>query len=545
MEELVVWLIRIAKFAVLLGILIFVHELGHFLLARRFGVYIKKFFLGFDIGGLKIFSFQGKETEYGIGILPLGGYVKMAGQEDLPPGDDEAREQLEEEDRDIPPERRFDRKPLHQRAAIVFAGPLMNLILGLVVFILIAMIGIQVPLDEDGPLVGEVEPGLPASAAGLQPGDRIAAIAGERIKDWRELNWKMMVSDPGTELAITVERDGEKREVQVTPEKFRGASYPRIGISSGGKVSIWNIQTDSPAFQAGLRVKDIITSINGTPVFSPGYIHPFDDLLSGYEKSTAIVDIYRPETEESLALEIPIYRENHIPGLLLDGNQVASVNQRASTAVQELKKGDRVVAIDGETMPPEQIAEKIQSVPPGSEIGLTIKRPGWMFFKPAARFLVRAKVSPVSSIEGINPVITGETKRIRYSGLKAVTVGAGMALDSIKQMFGVFYMMIVGKIETSEVAGPVMIFQITSQVHGLADLLVLLALISINLGIINLFPFPVLDGGHLLFLSLESIIRRPLSPRFLSIAQQLGLAMIAVLFLLITYNDILRVLGYR
>jgi len=82
-------IINVAKFIVLLGILIFVHELGHFLLARRYGVYVKKFFLGFDIGGLKIFSFKGRETEYGIGILPLGGYVKMAGQEDVPPGDEE------------------------------------------------------------------------------------------------------------------------------------------------------------------------------------------------------------------------------------------------------------------------------------------------------------------------------------------------------------------------------------------------------------------------------------------------------------------------
>ncbi len=95
MEDMIVWIVKIAKFIIILGILIFVHELGHFLVARRAGVYIKKFFLGFDIGGLKFFRFKGKETEYGIGILPLGGYVKMAGQEDLPSGDEEAREKLE------------------------------------------------------------------------------------------------------------------------------------------------------------------------------------------------------------------------------------------------------------------------------------------------------------------------------------------------------------------------------------------------------------------------------------------------------------------
>ena len=125
--------ISLFKFGVVLGVLIFVHELGHFLVARWTGVYVKKFFLGFDIGGLKIFSWKGKETEYGIRVLPLGGYVKMVGQEDLPESEEKKKEKEKEEDEDadIPPDRRFDKKPLYQRAAIVLAGPLMNLLLGL------------------------------------------------------------------------------------------------------------------------------------------------------------------------------------------------------------------------------------------------------------------------------------------------------------------------------------------------------------------------------------------------------------------------------
>jgi len=192
----------------------------------------------------------------------------------------------------------------------------------------------------------------------------------------------------------------------------------------------------------------------------------------------------------------------------------------------------------------EKIAERIQAAADGTILELDVQRAGWMFFKPSARFTVRAVVSAIPAIEGVRFVQLQEVDLVRYSGLKAIAVGARMAVESVEKMISVFYMMIIGRVETSEISGPVGIFNITSRIHGLTNLLSLLALISINLGIINLLPLPVLDGGHLLFFFLEAIIRRPLSPRFLMVTQQVGLALIAVLVLLITYNDILRVLGY-
>ena len=539
MEDIVVWIVKIAKFIIILGILIFVHELGHFLVARRVGVYIKKFFLGFDIGGLKLFRFKGKETEYGIGILPLGGYVRMAGQEDLPPGDEEAREKLEEEEKDIPPERRFDRKPLHQRAAIVIAGPLMNLILGLLVFIVVAMIGVQVPRDTSGSLIGSVEKGLPAEKAGLRSGDRIVEIDGEQIEGWNALNWKIRFTEPGEELGITLLRDGKRISAQVRPEKFRGANYPRIGIASGGKVVVWEIRADAPAARAGLQVGDIITTVNGRPVISTS----IKEMIGDQTGDVVAASVYRPGTDETLQLDLPIYSKI-IPGLALDGNRVWGVNYQAGDEVQLLRKGDQVMAIDGEEITPEEVAAKIGAVPDGAIIKLDVQRAGWMFFKPSTRFTIRAAVSTVPAIEGTILGQLRDTDLVRYSGMKAITVGAGMAVESVEKMVSIFYWMIVGRIDASEVSGPVGIFNITSQVHGLSNLLSLLALISINLGIINLLPLPVLDGGHLLFFLIEAIIRRPLSTRFMLVAQHVGLVAIAALFLLVTYNDILRVLGY-
>ncbi|MFH1039151.1 MAG: RIP metalloprotease RseP [PVC group bacterium] len=540
MDEIVVWLISIAKFGVMLGILIFVHELGHFLVARRFGVYIKKFFLGFDIGGLKLFSYKGRETEYGIGILPLGGYVKMAGQEDLPPGDEEAREKLENEDRDIPPERRFDRRPLPQRAAIVFAGPLMNLILGLVVFILVAMIGIEVPRYLSEPLVGLVEKGLPAEAAGVQPGDRILAVGGRKIEDWPALRWELRLVRSGEEVPITLEREGERLTVMVRPEIVRGTGYPRIGILPGGEAVVWAIQSVSPAAAAGLRVGDIIVSVDGVPLYCPF----LDEIIGDQPAGTVAGLIRRPETGETLHLDLPTFSVSMIPGLYLDRDRVLNVDYQAEGEVGMMKKGDRIVAIDGEATAPSDVAGTINAARAGETLVLTVSRAGWMFFKPSSSFAVRAAVRPLTAVEGVHLNYPAETVLVRYSGLRAVAVGATNALESVEKMITVFTGMIVGQFGASEVSGPIGIFTITSQHHELAELLSLLALISINLGLINLFPLPVLDGGHLLFFLFEAIIRRPLPPRLLLVAQQIGLAMIAVLVVLITYKDILRVLGY-
>jgi len=193
---------------------------------------------------------------------------------------------------------------------------------------------------------------------------------------------------------------------------------------------------------------------------------------------------------------------------------------------------------------PDEVSGLIRAADPGSKLELGIERSGWMFFKPSKDFTVRAEVSSIPSLEGVVIYYSPEEVTVQYSGWKAVKAGAGMAVESVVKMFDVFYLMITGRIKTSEVAGPIGIFKITSQVSGLSRLLSLLALISINLGIINLFPLPVLDGGHLLFFLIEAIIRRPLSEKFMLIAQQAGLALIGIVFLLVTYNDILRWFGY-
>ena len=540
MESIIPIIISIVKFGVVLGILIFVHELGHFMVARWAGVYVKKFYLGFDIGGLKLFRYRGKETEYGIGILPLGGYVKMAGQEDVPASDEEAQEKLAEEDKDIPLDRRFDHKSIRSRVAIIVAGPLMNLILGLVVFIIVAFIGIQIPLHMSEPLIGGVEERLPAAAAGVIPGDRIVAVDGVKTDNWEDLFYQIMRTESGREIGMTISR-GEKRiDTRITPEKFLGTRYSRIGIAPGGQVVTWVVQTDSPAYAAGFQVGDVIREINGIPVLSPMIEYYLPDPEADEIQLTG----YHPDLDEVFQVELPISPVSIIRGLYLDGGRVDNIDYRAEGELLSLKKGDQVVAVDGVEISPGEVTDLIRAADPGSILELGIERSGWMFFKPSKEFTVRAEVSSMPSLKGVVIHYSPEEVTVQYSGWKAVEAGAGMAVESVRKMLDLFYLMISGRIKTSEVSGPVGIFKITSQVSGLSRLLYLLALISINLGIINLFPLPVLDGGHLLFFLIEAVIRRPLSEKFMLIAQQTGLALIGILFLLVTYNDILRVLGY-
>jgi regulator of sigma E protease len=424
--------------------------------------------------------------------------------------------------------------------AIIVAGPLMNLILGLVVFIIVAFVGIQIPLHMSEPMIGGVEEGLPAAAAGVIPGDRIVAVDGVGIGDWEDLFYQIMRSESGREIGITLSRGEEIIDARITPKKFLGTRYSRIGIAPGGEVVTWVVHTDSSAYAAGLQVGDVIREINGIPVLS----HMIESYLTDPGADEIKLTGYHPDLDEVFQVELPISSISIIRGLYLDGGRVENVDYRAEGELLSLKKGDQVVAVDGVEVSPDEVSGLIRAADPGSILELGIERSGWMFFKPSKDFTVRAEVSSMPSLEGVVIYYSPEEVTVQYSGWKAVKAGAGMAVESVVKMFDVFYLMITGRIKTSEVAGPIGIFKITSQVSGLSRLLSLLALISINLGIINLFPLPVLDGGHLLFFLIEAIIRRPLSEKFMLIAQQAGLALIGIVFLLVTYNDILRVLGY-
>ena len=191
--------VTLVSFAIALGVLVFVHELGHFAVAKRVGVLVQRFSIGF---GPVVAARRAGETEYALSAVPMGGYVKMLGEED----EDEARDN---------PERAFATQPLPRRAAIVFAGPAMNLVFAFVVYaVLFAAVGVEVPSNE--PRVGGVSAGLPAEAAGLRAGDRILAVNDTHIETWEQLS-KTILASKGERLQLRVEREGKEFSLDVTP----------------------------------------------------------------------------------------------------------------------------------------------------------------------------------------------------------------------------------------------------------------------------------------------------------------------------------------
>ncbi len=427
-----------------LAALIFVHELGHFLVARRCGVVVEKFSLGF---GPKVFGKTVGETEYLISAIPLGGYVKMKGEEL-----DEATNE----------EGSFSAALVQHRLAIAFAGPLFNMLFAVVIYIFVYMVGVETL----APTVGTVKDMSPAQSAELQTGDQILAIQGEPIRFWDELQDKVHNS-PGQALDFQVKRKtGKILNISITPiseeiEDLLGdkKQVGLIGISPMVN-TITYIKEGTAADRAGLQIDDRILAVEETPIFG------WPDL--------------------------------------------------------------RAAAIDH----------------PGEELIFRIQRDGTEILVPLTPTLKEVEDKNGKKI-GIGEIGIGMSGRLvleQYGLLDAF-------LRSLEETWRLTYLiavsvkkMIFGSIPADQIGGPILIFQIYGEQaeQGFNELIRLTALLSINLGLINLLPIPVLDGGHIFFFLIELIKGRPVSEKSRERAQQVGLFMLISLMVFAFYNDIMR-----
>ncbi len=349
----------IIAFVVVLGVLIFFHELGHFLLAKLFGVGVEKFSLGF---GPRIFGRTVGRTDYRVSAIPLGGYVKMVGEEP----------DAEIDPKDIPYS--FTHKHVLKRIAIVAAGPVFNMVLAVLIFFLLFIVSGRYVME---PVIGSVQEGMPAEAAGLQKGDRITAVNGREVQSWEAMSGLIKKSE-GQPVRIRVSRDGKTFEAEIAPrmtdtQNIFGEDVQRrvIGITAGGE--------------------------------------------------------YHSE----------------------DMGLFESLGQ---SVVQTYKVAELTVV-------------------------------------------------------------------------------------SIAKLIG-------GTLSTDTLGGPIMIAQMAGEQakEGLSNLIFLIALLSVNLAILNILPIPVLDGGHLLFFCIELVSGRPVNTRIREVAQQAGLFVLMMLMIFVFYNDIVRIL---
>jgi regulator of sigma E protease len=437
---------KTSAFLIGLAALIFVHELGHFLIARKCGVTVEKFSIGF---GPKIIGFESKGTEYLIAAIPLGGYVKMKGED---PG-----EELTDT------KGSFSAATVYQRLAIAFGGPLFNFIFAIAIYICIYMVGIPA----NGTDVGKVLENTPAQKAGIQTGDRIIEIDGKKILYWHELQ-DIIHNAPGKKMEFVIERDSKTIfTIPITPNAKQVSDLlgdtqeiGLIGVERLGR-RIAAIKSDSPAERAGLKVGDDILSIDGTEIIG------FSDL-----KTTALD---KPGQE----LNFRISREGQ---------------------------------------------EQILKVTPELKAGMDLKG---------------NKVSSGYLGLGISGVMVTE----RYSFLGATQRGLGKTWEMIEFIAISIKKLITGSISPKNIGGPIMIFQAYGDQaeQGILYFVLLTAVLSINLGLLNLLPIPVLDGGHIFFFLIEIIKGKPISESNRERAAQVGLFMLLSLMIFAFYNDIMRV----
>ncbi|MBI5048708.1 MAG: RIP metalloprotease RseP [Deltaproteobacteria bacterium] len=450
----------VISFLVVLGILVFIHELGHFIIAKLSGVGVLKFSLGF---GPKIIGVKRGETEYLISLLPLGGYVKMVGEstgEEVSPTDNE---------------RSFAKKPLSKKAAIVAAGPIMNLTLAFSLLPLIYLIGIQVPayLDKE-PIVGYVVMGENADKAGLKKGDVIESIDGTYIKNWEELN-TAIISNPNKALKLIVKNNGRVQDITFTPEASSQTGGGVSGFFPPMSPTVGGLIQGLPAEKAGLKIGDTILSVDGVKI------------------------------DHWIELQ----------------QAIQSQKQEAGSQKQEAR-GQKP-----ETEKKEAAEERLFQVKRGNEI-----------------FELRIKSQWNENIKGyaigVSPFQDTVTRR--YGPAGAVVEGVKKMGELTIMTFVIIKKLFVGEISIKTLGGPLMIAQVAGQAaeSGLTALLSLMAFLSLQLGILNLLPIPVLDGGFLIFFGIEALRGKPLSERIMTMTQNIGIGLLVLLMLFVTYNDVMR-----
>jgi len=527
----------VVYFVVVLGTLVFVHELGHFVLAKLCGVYVDCFSLGF---GPRLMWLRIGETEYRISAIPLGGYVRMAGQSDLPEEEDKA---LAERIKDLPPQRRYDRQSVPRRMAIILAGPVMNLLFALPVAYVLLTTGEMQGLESDATTIGEVLPGSPAMEAGMLPGDRVVRINEEPVHDWNQL-MRVTRNNIGNELHVTYERGVRTFTVPVTPVLDVEKQIMGIGVQQMERAQVAAILSNTPAAGSALQVGDIVDRLIGVRgedlsrarLIEEIRARPNTKLVLRVKRMPAVRVAGESNTVEVLRVPITTARAGGLEQVSVFGNVLlcdASVPSNFPVC-----SGDRVIAAYDRPLAPEDVQEFIAAQPAG-DLPLTLERITGQFIK---RRVVTNVIVRVKDVGMLGVLFEPASQRIVYPPDMALERCIERSVAAVVDTFAALNMMVQQRVGMKALAGPLAIARMTGRAAqaGMDVLLQLVLIITINLGILNLLPIPVLDGGHMVMLSIEGLIGRPLPTRLQVWIQHVGLLLLLLLFGVVMYNDALR-----
>ncbi len=538
------------SFVVLVGVLIFVHELGHFVFAKIFGVKVLKFSLGF---GPTIAGIKRGDTEYVIAALPLGGYVRMLGEspDDKPSKADEGRA--------------FDDQALWKRIVIVLAGPTMNLVFPLLLYFVVFLGDAR----QTPAVIGTVFPGRPADGHVL-PGDTIVAIDGHEVHTFYELG---LYIEPaaGRELEFTLRRGDEEITTRITPA-LTNETLPlelsedigRIGITPFAPLAVIGVVSpSSPAAAAHLRTFDRIVAAGGRPVetyrdlaavLEPNrgsmipitYLRPTP--VRGPIDGLFDVDLYEPHVA-TLTPEPGPGSGLSRAGLESSDLYVARVRAGSPEHRAGILPGDRIVSLDG--APVRLWAQLDEDLRRGgaSPHEITLRRGDQILTRrlsierdPASIEYGEALAVYTPAIHHWAPTTVPEAvanpSLVRYALREAVQ----RTREMVELTFVSIVRLIEGRLTTRTIGGPIAIAEFAGEAasQGPLDFLQLMAFISVNLGLLNLLPIPVLDGGQLCFLVFEAVSRRQVGDKVRIAARVVGLVLIFGLAIVAFKNDIER-----
>ena len=433
---------------VVLSVLVVVHEFGHYAVAKFFGFPVEVFSVGF---GKRLFGRKWRGTDYRVSAIPLGGYVRVIGL-----GPDESTV-TDGTSREAPPVgKRW------QRALVLLAGPLMNLVLALVLHSTVFAVGTRVPAYElEPPIVRVVEPDSPGAAAGFQSGDRVLSIDGRATPRWRDVLFIFGMNARET-LDVEVDRNGSRIVLRVTPKPSTKYDLGYVGLlpdfGSSVRARIAQVIGGSPAARAGLKAGDVILSVTGKPIQGAP-----DQVFSKFV--------------EAVTTAAP----GPFPIEYLRGGRTGTVNVSPRKEGDSWKVGVQVVG---------DLPEVVERFSLGQSV---------------------------------------------VEGWRRVETDFKMTLAVIGRLFR-------GTASMRSMSGPLDIAKFSGEAArtGAVPLVAFMAAISLQLGIFNLLPIPVLDGGHLLFLLIEKIKGRPVSERVLGYGQLVGIVLILSLMIFVTFNDLRR-----
>lgn len=563
-------MIGFVVFILVLSLLVFVHELGHFLAAKACNIYCDRFSIGMPP---RLFGFKWGETDYCIGALPFGGFVKMAGQEDAPLSDEEREATYGH----VPSDRWFNNKPVYQRIIVLVAGPLMNLALAFAIYVFIAARGAEVPVSELEARVGMIEKGAPAESAplwllaegetdadtsrpadatGWQTGDLILTMNGAPVKNVAEIAVNGVLKGEGATHAFVMERseaDGRTLRYysEVSPKKLNEADeYPRIGFAPYDGALVSDVLGDSPAAAAGLEAGDLILRVNGAPVDRATFVKRVEETPEGESLTLAvqrgestIEKTLTPVTMGRLNELFITSRYNAISG---EGAEAIPVVAGLTPEYAErtgLMEKDRIVSINGQPATAKLLYE-LEKSNPGGALSVTVERPAVLFGLMRGASTFEAEL-PVASVRAIGVGLESPTVFHRVPAAEVLPTAWQECKQQVGLVIGTIQALVSQNVSAKELGGPVMIAQVTMQAAelGWERLFRTTAFISLNLFILNLLPLPVLDGGQIVVNLIEAIRRKPLSFAIQERIQQVGVVMLIALMLFVTWNDVNRIIG--